>query len=497
LEGHPDRSPVKGSVARAQAALASRDFRYLLAARLTSQAADGLFQAYLIAQLVFLNPEKHSTLRGIAEAYAILVIPFSLVGPLSGVLIDRWSRRLILLITPIIRFAAVLLLLPWHKTNLFIYTPALVVVSLNRFYLATASAVTPVLVEEENLLMANSMGSVGGTVATFVGVVVGTKLVDPIGTKGLLLLLAAYWPVASFLASRIRDPLRPGQPKGSLRADLGKVAGELRAGARRLAGTPVALGSVVSISFDQLLLGLVTVLSLVVFKERFKEGVGSYGNIIAAGGAGVLVGTLTVGWLEPRVPKPRIVSLAFGLAGVTCLAVAPAITGPTILLVSFVLGLTFAWRKIPADTMVQESIPNRFRGRVFTLYDLLYSMARVVAAAVAVLVVPRVSTAWLVGMTGVLYLLWSPVLPRWVARARWVRIRFYEGGRADEVPRAVVIGGEEEPVAVLRSWSEERSGVRLTRFRLKLADGSLLDVVGRSEEGRWRIDRQMPPEPTS
>jgi MFS family permease len=468
-------------------------FRRLLAGRLISQIADGLFQAYLVAQLVFLNPEKNATLRGIAEAYALLVIPFSLVGPLSGVLIDRWSRRLILVLTPLIRFGALFLLLPFHKTNVFIYTPALVVVSLNRFYLATASAVTPVLVEDRNLLMANSMGSVGGTVATFTGIVVGTKLVDPLGTRGLLLLLAACWPVASFVARRIADPLRPAEAKGALGAELRRVAGELASGAKRLAATPMALGSIVSVSFDQFLIGLVTVLSLVVFKERFKEGVGSYGNIIAAGGVGVLAGTLTVGWFEPKVPKPWIVSLAFALGGLTCLAIAPAITGPTILLLSFVLGLTFAWRKIPSDTMIQESVPNRYRGRIFTLYDLMYSMARVVAALAALLVVPRVSTAWLVGLTGALYVLWTPIPPWWVARPRWVRVRFYEGGRAEEVPRSVDFGGEEEPVEVLGSWTEDRSGLRLTRHRLRLANGSAIDIVGSPREHRWRVERELPP----
>jgi MFS family permease len=496
LEGLPLPSPVEGSLARAKAALASRDYRLLLTARLTSQIADGLFQAYLITQLVFLNPEKHSTLRGIAEAYAILVIPFSIVGPLAGVLIDRWSRRQILFVTPIIRFGAILLLLPWHETNVFIYMAALIVVSLNRFYLATASAVTPVLVEDRNLLMANSMGSVGGTVATFGGVVAGTKLAGPIGTRGLLLVLAAAWPVASFLASRIADPLKPSGAARAVRTELARVVGDLRAGARRLAATPVAVGSLVSVSIDQFLIGLVTVLSLVVFKERFKEGVGSYGNIIAAGGVGVLAGTLTVGWLEPRMAKPRIVSLAFALAGVTCLAIAPVIAGPTILLVSFALGLTFAWRKIPVDTMIQEAIPDRFRGRVFTLYDLLYSMARVVAAIVAVPLVPHVSTAWLIGITGAIYLLWTPVLPWWVARRRFVRVRFYEGGRAEEVPRAVDFGGEEEPVEVLASWNEERSGLHVRRFRLRLPDGSRIDVVGAGQP-RWSVENEIPPEVTS
>jgi predicted MFS family arabinose efflux permease len=494
VKGPVEPSRDARSLARARAALASRDFRYLLAARLISQTADGLFQAYLVAQLVFLNPEKSGTVIGVAKAYAVLVIPFSLVGPFSGLLIDRWSRRLILAITPLIRFAAVLLLLPWRGTSLLIYTPALVVVSLNRFYLATASSVMPVLVREENLLVANSMSSVGGTVVTFVGIVGGTKLAGPIGTRGLLLLLAGAWPVAAFLARRIDDELRPAVPQKAVRKELAKVAGDLRAGARRLVATPVALGSVVSISLDQFLIGLVTVLSLVVFKEQFKQGVGSFGNIIAAGGVGVLAGTLTVGWLEPRISKPWIVSVAFALAGVTCLAVAPAIVGPTILLVSFVLGLTFSWRKIPIDTMVQEAIPDRFRGRVFTLYDLMYSMARVVAALVAVPLIPRVSTAWLIALTGAVYLLWSPLLPRWLARAWWVRLRFYEGGRAEEVPRELVIGGEAEPVEVLRSWTEERTGLRLRGFRLELPDGSRVDVVGEHRDGRWRIERSFPAE---
>ena len=58
---------------------------------------------------------------------------------------------------------------------------------------------------------------------------------------------------------------------------------EMVTGARRLAATPAALGSIVTVSFDQFLVGVVTVLSVVVFKETFQEGVASYGRIIAAG----------------------------------------------------------------------------------------------------------------------------------------------------------------------------------------------------------------------
>jgi MFS family permease len=470
---------------------------------LVSQLTDGLFQAYLIAQIVFLDPEKHNTAVGVAKAYAVLVIPFSVLGPAAGVLIDRWSRRRILAITPVVKGVAALALLPLAGGSLILYVPALAVVSLNRFYLTAATSSIPVLVQEENLLVANSMSTVGGTVATFVGIVAGTKLVDPIGTFGLLLLIAAGWPVAGLLATRIASRLRAGR-KDRLRAsapiseDLARVVADLWTGVRRLAATPAALASIVTISFDQFLIGFVTVLSLVVFKQRFHQGVGSYGNLVAAGGVGVLVGTLTVGWLEPLTTKPRIVAMAFFLSGLVSLAVAPAIIGITVLLVSFVIGLTFAWRKIPVDTMVQEVIPNRFRGRVFAAYDLTYSMARVVAAGLAVLAIPRLSAGTLLFLTGAVYLLWAPVLPWWARRPRWVTVRFYSGGRAEEVPRSVLIGGEEEPVELLGSWTEERNGERLRRLRLGMEDGTRIDVAALSDPGsRWRIEREHEGTPDS
>src|SRR5439155_19283118 len=156
--------------------------------------------------------------------------------------------------------------------------------------------------------------------------------------------------------------------------------------------------------------------SVVVFKQRFQEGVASYGRIIAAGGAGVIAGMLTVGWFEGRLAKSRIVALAFAVGGIACLAVAPAVHPNTILALSFARGVSYPWRKIPIDTIVQETTPDRFRGRVFSLYDLAFSGARVVAAALAIPLVPRLTTGQMVALLGLAYLLWTPVLPLWAGR---------------------------------------------------------------------------------
>ena len=72
-----------------------------------------------------------------------------------------------------------------------------------------------------------------------------------------------------------------------------------------------------------------------------------------------------------------------------------------------------------------------------------------------------------------------------------IRLRFVEGASAEEWPRAVVWGGVEEPVDVLRSALDEREGVRVRRFRLSLEDGTVIDVSRDEPDGDWRIDREL------
>jgi MFS family permease len=239
--------------------------------------------------------------------------------------------------------------------------------------------------------------------------------------------------------------------------------------------------------------GLVLVISLVVFRERFREGVGSFSWLIGAGGVGVLVGLVTVGWLESRFGKERIVAGSFVLGGLALVSVSTAIGRVTVLIASFVIGLTFAWKKVPVDTMVQEAVPDAYRGRVFAVYDVFYNLSRVAAALVAIPLLPAIGDTWSVALVGVVFIAWAPVLPRWTSRAPEIELEFYAGGRADEVPRAIRWGGVREAVTLERAWVEERDGARFVCFRLVLEDGTRLDVRRRETEDRWHIEGERGP----
>ena len=484
---------MKPTRQRAREALRSDDFRRLFTIRLITQSGDGLFQAALISSIVF-NPEEQNTILGFAIATLVISLPFSILGPFTGVFIDRWSRRKILVVAPLLRVAAMWLVLfdPKAAPVLF-FGGALWVLSVNRFYLATAVAVVPRLVPTEDLLMANSMATVGGTVALLLGVFVGGWMVDLARRER-----AGDRPrrrrVAGRVARRDQDPEPAAPPPrardgGARRARAGRPRVRRRDHAAS-SDTPRALGPITSITLDQVGQGIVLVLSLFVFRDRFEEGVGSFANLIGAGGLGVLLGILTVGKLEERYPKERIVARAFFAGGVVLIAVSLYITGWSVLIASFAVGLTFAWKKIPVDTMVQEAIPDGYRGRVFAVYDVAYNLSRVAAAFLAIPLLNAFGEAGAVAFVGVVFILWSPVLPRWIGRVPELTLRFYEGSRAEEDPRSVVWGGVEETVEVEQRSLEETDGVRRTRYRLRMLDGTTIDVSKVEPDGAWTLERE-------
>src|SRR5262249_44692374 len=159
-----------------------------------------------------------------------------------------WSRRRLLIVTAVVRGAAavVLLLVARTHANWQLYLLALVILSLNRFYLSTAGAVTPSLVPDEHLLIGNSLSAATGTVVSFAGLITGTQIADAVGTRGLLAITIACWPGAALLIAAIRNPLQADRQAAPLRHEIRRVGGELVRGARRLAATPPALASVVS-----------------------------------------------------------------------------------------------------------------------------------------------------------------------------------------------------------------------------------------------------------
>ena len=119
--------------------LAEPGFRRLFATRLISQAGDGIYTAGFGAY-VFFSATTYPNPAAAASAFAVLYLPYSLIGPFAGVFIDRWSRRQILLVSALVRaglVAVTALLVVSGRLGVPLYVSALAALGVNRFFLAS------------------------------------------------------------------------------------------------------------------------------------------------------------------------------------------------------------------------------------------------------------------------------------------------------------------------------------------------------------------------
>ncbi len=415
-----------------RAALGCRDFRVLLAARFASQIAEGAFLAGIFNAVVFL-PESQSTVRGFAVATALTLLPFALLEPFAGVFVDRWPRRPILVVLPLVRAAAALLALPGIGGGA-VYAGALVVFSANRLFQATTTAVIPRVVgaaeepatgpgrapSDALLFSANTIASVVGTVALFGGIAVGGFVAAAAGTWAVIALSGVLWAATSVISARLSGALPPKKAAAALRGELGEVMADLVDGFRRIGRTPAALAPVLTVAAGQFLQVMVIATVLVVIKENLGGGLVSFSGLVGAGGVGVLLGFLTAGALRSLMPNQLLIGAAFVLG---FLALLPAIVGVeavelALTVGAVLLGVSYGWTRVPADTLAQRAVPDRYRGRVFTAIDLGFNTARVLGALAAVIVVPLLGPQTTIAVVAFLFLFWAPVVPLWLRGER-------------------------------------------------------------------------------
>jgi MFS family permease len=397
------------------------DFRRLYATRLLSQAADGCFQVAL-GTYVFFNPDQATTTAKAAAAFTVLLLPYSIVGPFAGVFLDRWSRQRVLADTNLVRAGLVIVVATMVAngwSGWLFFGSALIVVSLNRFVLAALSAALPHVVSGDELVMGNSVSTTSGTVIALLGGGIGLAVRGLFGhgnhANAAVLVVAAAVYCASSLAARtmtaqslgpdLDDVARP-----TTRAEIRRVAQGMVAGARHVWARRPAGYALVTITVHRFFWGLSTVATVLLYRNYFNFGAdvdNVSGLALVVGAAGV--GVVLAAWLTPiavaRIGKERwIVSLLVGGAVVEA-GLAALFHQPAYVIAALFLGLVAQGVKICVDTLVQQHVDDVFRGRVFSLYDVVFNVSFVAAAGAGVAVLPMTGKSYLVvGLIAVGYL---------------------------------------------------------------------------------------------
>lgn len=388
----------------------SSNARRLLYVRLFGQAGDGILQTAL-ATFVLFSPERQADPEKIALSFAILLIPYSIVGPFVGLFIDRWSRKTILFranILRVITMLAIALVVTRHNANITLAILVLTSLGINRFVQAALAASLPHLVDETNLVPANALFPTLGTVAASLAVALGIGIQRLLGNtdsvNALLIVIGSLFALlAALTATKFKpaDVLGPHGVTSEIRKEFRNVLTGLGAGTRRLFNAPNALLSMTSVALQRSVFGSLTVTALLLARTVWNnssdvEGaVSDFGYAAISAGAGALLAALIAAFLMngriERVSKTMderqsllilIATFATGIALIVSVAgfLSETLTG--IISSAFLLGCAGQFLKINADTTIQRDIDDAHRGRVFALFDMLINVSIVIGICV-------------------------------------------------------------------------------------------------------------------
>ncbi|MEO3805508.1 MFS transporter [Nonomuraea sp. B1E8] len=383
--------------------LRGRDFRRLFGTRLVSQFSDGIFQ-FGVTGFAFFSPENQTTALQVAAGLAVLLLPYSVLGPFVGVFIDRWSRRQILVVAPVVRGLLLLVaagLIAADVPDPLFYGAALLVLGVNRFFLAALGASLPHVVPPERLIAANAVTPTSGTVVTFIGAGVGFLLREIFGGGdfGVALLLATSGVVFTLSALVARTMERqllgpwPDPDRPQARQELRNVVTGLADGVKHLLRHRVAAATLGAMATHRFLFGMSTALGIILYRYYFADGdaetaLRGVSLVVVGAGLGTALAVIVTPYATEWFGIERWVQIAMAGAGVLTAVLVLPFQEWGLPVAGFVLGLAGQSVKICADTTVQRDVEDIYRGRAFSIYDMLFNGMYVLAAALSAVILP-------------------------------------------------------------------------------------------------------------
>jgi len=430
---------------RLRAALRGSDgLGRLGASRLLALLSEGIHQAALGGVVLF-SPETAGSPGAIVAGFAVMLLPYSLVGPFAAAALDRWDRRFVIAVACVVRVLAIVV------TALLVAAGAaasasgtgvllalsLVAIGLGRLVNTGMTAAMPHVVPSRLLAAANSVLVTAGSVLTAVGGVVAFAVLAVLGASGpavawtllpaVLSGLAGAWTVLALPRGHLGpDTGERRRPAGDERAWATAGAG-LVEGVRAARHAPLVGVCLTAITLARAAFGATTLVAVLLLRRAEESGASP--TVAGMGGFGLLTGLMAAGmgmaavvtpWAIARHPRAVVVAAGAVVAGVAQLLVGPTLDPVLLVAGAAVLGLGGQVVKLVGDNAMQTDVPDTRRGAVFALQDALFNSAFVAGAA---LVSPWAGSdgGWVLAMTaaGVTYLAAAlPALVLWAGERR-------------------------------------------------------------------------------
>jgi MFS family permease len=373
---------------------------------------DGIFQSALASFILF-SPERQANALGAALAFAVVLLPYSIIGPFVGTILDRVSRQRAIAFSNLSRaitLSIIALLLFQGHTGIEITVFVLIAFGVNRLILAGLSAGIPLMIESKSLISANALAVTGGSVWVVLGGGIGLgmrSLLDSVtnadSADAYIILLGAvgYLTAALFASNLKKDEIGPLEHEIK-NASFTQGLIEMREGVRFLSQNIDAARGIAAVAVHRGGITAMTLIALLLERNTFHDpadseaGLAGLSFTLSIAACGFVVGAIAAPYGVRRVGRHRWMRLMLSASTLGPLFILFSRTPLTLAIAAFVTALFGQSLKVTNDALVQSKIDDIYRGRVFSVYDVVVNGAIVSGAVIAALLLPDTGDSYLV-----------------------------------------------------------------------------------------------------
>jgi len=386
------------------------------------QMTDGIFQSAL-ASFVLFSPERQANALNAALAFAVVLLPYSLIGPFVGTILDRISRQRAIMFSNLTRAATLLviaLLIFQGRTGVELTIFVLVAFGVNRLILAGLSAGIPLMIESKSLISANALAVTGGSVWVVLGGGIGLglrRLLNGDTTADhadgyIILVAAAGYMVAALFASVLKKKEIGPLDHEIKNASFAQGIIEMREGVRFLRQHIDAARGIAAIAIHRGGITALTLIALLLERNTFNDpadseaGLAGLSFTLSIAAIGFVVGAVAAPYGVRKVGRHRWMRFSLIASTFGPLFILFVRTPLTLICAAFVTALFGQSLKVTNDALVQSKIDDIYRGRVFSVYDVVVNGAIVSGAVIAALLLPNSGDTYVVpALVSAIYLI--------------------------------------------------------------------------------------------
>lgn len=402
--------------------LTDRRFARLLRVRWTGQLTDGIFQSAL-ASFVLFSPERQANALSAALAFAVVLLPYSIIGPFVGTILDRISRQRAIAFSNLTRAITLLiisLLIFQGRTGVELTIFVLVAFGVNRLILAGLSAGIPLMIESKSLISANALAVTGGSVFVVIGGGIGLgirKLIDGLVTADhadgyIILFAAAGYLTAALFASFLKKKEIGPLDHEIKNASFAQGIIEMREGVNFLRQHIDAARGIAAVALHRGGITALTLIALLLERNTFNDpadseaGLAGLSFTLSIAAIGFVVGAVAAPYGVRKVGRHRWMRFSLMASTLGPLSILFTRTPFSLVCAAFLTALFGQSLKVTNDALVQSKIDDIYRGRVFSVYDVVVNGAIVSGAVIAALLLPNSGDTYVVpALVAAIYLI--------------------------------------------------------------------------------------------